>query len=132
MVLLVTLDQAKAHLRVDTSDGDADITLKILAASNAVLNYLKTSGVAYEYEVDSAGDVVFDSAGTPVYTLDSAGELVPLPAVQAAVLLMLGVLYIDRDGEAYVGGEQGPRLGDRSLPQVVHWLLDPLRKPTLQ
>ena len=44
---LVSIDQAKAHLRIDTdtfipSDAaDADLLLKIAAAEDIVLNYLK-------------------------------------------------------------------------------------------
>lgn len=131
MVMLVTLEQAKDHLRVDTDDGDSDLTLKINGASNAVLNYLKTSGVAYEYDRDSSGDVVYDSSGDPVYVLNSSGDLVPLPEVQAAVLILLGTLYIDRDAQEFVEGGITQSLGELTLPRTVKWLLDPLRRPTV-
>lgn len=132
MVMLVTLQQASDHLRRDTNADDNDLTLKIHAASNAILNYLGSSGVAYDYEIDSNGDIAYDSAGDPIYILDSAGDLVPLPEVQSAVLLMLGVLYADREGKDYIEGKVSPRLGDMSLPRAVHWLLDPLRRPVCQ
>lgn len=131
MVMLVTLEQARDHLRIDTEDGDNDLTLKIHAASNAVLNYMKKSGLAYEYEIDSAGDPVRDSSGDPVFLLDSAGDRVVLSEVQAAVLIMLGVIYIDRDGQDFVDGGSSPTLGELHIPRTVKWLLDPLRRPTV-
>lgn len=130
MVMLVTLQQAKDHLRIDTADGDNDLTLKISAASNAVLNYLKRSGLAYEYEVDTAGDAIYDSAGDPVFLLDTAGDKTVLPEVQAAVLIMLGVIYIDRDAKDFVEGGNTSVLDDLHMPRTVKWLLDPLRIPT--
>lgn len=135
MVMLVTLQQASDHLRRDTSDDDSDLTLKIHAASHAILNYLKDTGVAYEYELNSDGSILFDSAGEPVYIMDSDGSFIPLPEVQAAVLIMLGVLYTDRDAQQYINPKSGgniERLGNMSLPRAVHFLLDPLRVPTLE
>lgn len=129
--MLVTLEQASDHLRRDTADDDADLTLKIHAASNAIINYLKRSYLAYVYDLDSSGNIIYDSAGYPVIAIDSAGEPIAKPEVQQAVLLMLGVFYIDRDGKSYVDGDGQPRLGNMSLPPAVHWILDPLRKPTL-
>lgn len=130
MVMLVTLQQASDHLRRDTTDDDADLTLKIHAASNAILNYMKRSGRPYVYLLDSNGDIYFDSAGHPEFILDSSGEPVVLPEVQAAVLLMIGTLYADRDAKAYMEGDTSARLGNMSLPKEVHWILDPLRRPT--
>lgn len=134
MVMLVTLQQASDHLRRDTGDDDDDLIGIIHAASNSVLNYLKKTGVAYEYEVDSSGDIEFDTSGRPIYQLDSSGDLVPLPEVQSAVLLMIGVLYTDRSAQKYVQGTRdslNPTLGNFSMPLAVQWLLQPLRKPTL-
>lgn len=129
MVMLVTLEQAKDHLRVDTDDGDADLALKINAASNAILNYLGRTGVAYQYLLDTAGDLLYDTAGDPVYLLDSAGNKTVLQEVQAAVMIMLGVIYIDRDGQNFVDGGNTQSLGELTLPRTVKWLLDPLRRP---
>lgn len=87
MVMLVSLEQAKLHLRADTGDGDSDILLKIQAASAIVLNYIKHDGAEF---IDSSGQVITDSSGNPI----------GVPAdIQAAVLLMLGYLYKDRDGD---------------------------------
>ena len=40
MAMLVSLQQASDHLRRDTTDDDADLTIKIQAASAAIMDYL--------------------------------------------------------------------------------------------
>jgi gp6-like head-tail connector protein len=71
MAALVTLTQAKSHLR-DPDAAKADLELKIEQASAIILDYLKG-------EADPAWDE----------------DTVPMP-VQAATLLMLGHLYEHR------------------------------------
>jgi hypothetical protein len=111
-MMLVTLEQAKQHLRIDHDDEDNDLILKIHAASGAVVNYLK-----------SGADIFLDSNGEPVY--DSSDEPIGMPfVVKAAVLLILGFLYKDRDENAGDAYEQG------FLPKPVTALLYPLRDPT--
>lgn len=110
-MMLVSITTAKSHLRVDTFDEDNDITLKIHAASAAVLNYLKSGANKF---LDSNGEVEIDSSGEPVG--------VPYE-VEAATLLMLGYLYKDRDENAEGAYEQG------FLPKPVTALLYPLRDP---
>ncbi|HYF87422.1 head-tail connector protein [Azospirillum sp.] len=96
---IITLDEAKAHLRVDGDADDADITLKLMAAEGAVAESLNRS----------------------VPWTDEAGAEVPVPApVKAAVLLILGDLYATR--EAAVTGTI------RTENQTVEWLLSPYRK----
>lgn len=121
--MLVTLQQASDHLRRDTTDDNADLILKIKAASGAIKNYLKDTDLVYEYSLDSAGEKVF--------VLDSAGDKIVRDEVKSAVLILIGNLYIDRDGDAYTKGDYSERLGNESLPKTIHWLLDPIRKPTL-
>ena len=135
MVMLVTLEQASDHLRRDTGDDDSDLILKINAASNAVLNYLKNPLLAYQYAMDSFGELDLDSAGEPYLDQDSAGAYIARPEVQQAVLLILGTMYIDRDAKEYVDPRSGgglDRLGNMSLPRAAHWLLDPIRSPTMR
>lgn len=124
MVMLVTLQQASDHLRRDTNADDADLTLKIQAASAAVINYLKSAS-PYEPELDSNGDVVLDSNDDIVYALDSNGDPIPLPVVRLAVLYLIGVLYRDRDGQEATNWQLG------YLPMPVQSLLYPLRSPAL-
>ena len=113
MVMLVSLQQALDHLRVDNTDDNNDLTLKIHAASGAVINYLKT-GATF---LDTNGGIDVDSSGDPVG--------VPFE-VQAAVLILLGVFYRDRDGQEMDKWELG------YLPKPVIALLYPLRDPTLE
>ena len=114
MVMLVSLSQAKDHLRIDNDDGDNDLTLKIHAASGAVLNYIR-----------NGADVFTDSTGEPI--LDSNDAPIGVPyEIQAATLLMLGYLFKDRDADpdkAYTHGY---------LPMPVMSLLYPHRVPSLK
>ncbi|UJF37673.1 phage gp6-like head-tail connector protein [Pseudomonas aeruginosa] len=128
-MMLVTLQEASDHLRRDTDYDDADLTLKIHAASAAVMNYLKRDSLAYEPERDSSGEVVRDSNGWPVPMLDSSGNPAVRFEVKAAVLLMLGELYKNREGEQ--GGEIPTQWGFGYLPRPVVALLYPLRDPAL-
>jgi hypothetical protein len=116
-VKLISLDQAKAHLRVDHDEDDADIDLKIGAASEAILDYLKLPADAYAD--DSSGEIEFDSDG-PVN--------VPM-RVQQAVLLLLGEFYRSRDGQQQ--GEVPTQWGYGYLPRPVVALLYSMRDPTI-
>ena len=117
-MMLVTLQQAKEHLRIDIGDGDADLTLKINGASGAVLNYLKGAN-RFVRALDVDGEPVVDADGKPVYTSEVLFE------VQAAVLLMLGYLNKNRDNDKDHEYESG------YLPRPVTALLFPLRDPAL-
>lgn len=132
MVMLVTLQQASDHLRRDTDDDDADLILKIHAASAAIQNYLKDPLLAYEYAKDQYGNNLLDSADEPYLATDSAGDYIVRQEVQIAVLLVIGVIYTDRYSKEYIEGSGEVRLGNMSLPKAVHWLLDPIRTPTLR
>lgn len=134
MLRYVTLEEASDHLRRDTGDDDNDLDLKILGASRAIANYLKDPLLAYELATDEYGVNLLDSDGKPYLFTDSAGHYVVRSEVKAATLIMVGVLYTDRDAKEYVDPRSGggmERLGNMSLPRVVHWILDPLRKPSL-
>lgn len=104
-MMLITLEEAKRHLRVDDESDDSDIELKTHAASGAVRNYLK-----------SAADAYFDADGAVI------ADVVPFE-VKAATMLMLGYLYKDRDENADGAFDQG------YLPKPVTALLYPLRDP---
>jgi hypothetical protein len=110
---LVSIELAKQHLRVDYDDEDAIITAYVEAASEAVINYLKSGA---DYFLDSAGFVPEDSAGDP---LGVPG------AVRAATLLQIGFLWKDRDNDEGKAYEMG------YLPRPVTALLYPLRDPAL-
>lgn len=132
MTMLVTLTEAKDRLRYDNDDADDDITLMIKSISNSILNYLKDYMLAYQFEQDDNGQPVLDSDDEKIYLLDSNGDYIAREEVQQAVLLMLGYVDRDRDVENYTDGDsRAARLGDLSLPRAVHWILDPIRTPTI-
>lgn len=111
MVMLVTLQQAMDHLRVDNDAEENDLLLKIAAASGAVLNY-----------INPGADVFLDSLGEPA--VDSNGVAIGIPyEIQAATLLLLGYFYKDRDGDPDKAYEMG------FLPRSVTALLYPHRTP---
>lgn len=114
---LVTLAQARAHLRSDTTDDDADLELKIEAASELVTDYL---GDAVWADFDSTGPIL-DSAGDPINVLKR---------VQQAVLLTTAFLYRERDGsqEYAVDPQFGYGFG---LPKGAMALLYSLRRPVV-
>lgn len=123
-MMYVTLARAKQHLNMDHDEDDNLIEVYVQAASGAVKNYLKSAS-PYEVERDSNDDPILDSSGDPVYVEDSSGaKLVSYP-VQAAVLLMVGFLYKDRDENPDSAFDRG------YLPKPVTALLYPLRKPAL-
>ena len=73
---LITLDQAKAQLRIVDTDSDAELTSMVTAASVIVASYLKWGN-------------------PPPYD----GVTTPYPAsIQHATLLVLASLYEDREG----------------------------------
>jgi hypothetical protein len=122
--MLVTLQEARDHLRSDTTADDSDLTLKINAASGAVLNYLKGAS-PWQYEYDSNLGVQLDSAQQPIPFLDSNGQKILRWEVRAAVLLMVGYLYKDRDENPDGEYEQG------YLPKPITAILYPLRDPAV-
>ena len=123
MTDLVTLDDARNHLRTDRAADDAWLTVWITAISQAVALWLKDDWRLYE----PSGLV--DSNDDPIPLEDSNGLVVRM-VVKAAVLVELAQQYRFRDGS-----------GAAAVP--AHWghgytlgagatsLLTPLRKSTV-
>ncbi|EBV2922121.1 phage gp6-like head-tail connector protein [Salmonella enterica subsp. enterica serovar Oranienburg] len=107
MIELVTLEEAKMHLRIDDDYGDSDLTLKIQGGSAAILSYIQGSRTLV---VDDSGNLI-------------EGE--PLTRVQTAMLVLLG--YLDRNR----GGEEEEKLKQGELPFSVTMLIYDLRRPTI-
>lgn len=109
---LITLEQAKAHLRIDTPSSsppdaaEADLLLKMAAAEHIVLDYLKVA-----------------STSPPLWT----DEFDVPPLVSAAMLYQLGELYRFR------GDDEGraDRADAGSLAPLVEGLLRRYRDPAL-
>lgn len=115
MTMLVSLEQASAHLRRDTDADELDLTLKIRAASSAVMVYLDGGSDSF---TDSAGEVLEDSNGI---ALD-----VPYD-IQAATLLLIGDFYKNREPAASDSVPEA--FGYGYLPRAVVSLLYPYRVP---
>lgn len=110
-MMFVTLEQARAHLRSDTTADDNDVILKIEAATEACLDYMEDGADGF---VNTAN-------------MDSAGNPITVPRkVQAATLLMLGYLFKDRDNDENHEYEMG------YLPRPVMALLYSYRTPTVE
>lgn len=86
---MVTLEEARNHIRVDTDEDDAAILAMIDAAETAALDYLN---------------------------LDELPDAAP---VQAAVLMLVGSLYMNRESQS-----DRPIVENRLFTR----LLDPYRK----
>lgn len=86
--MLISLDQAREHLRAQGGDDDADLTLKINAAQLLAQEYLNRKLFATQAELDAAL-----LAGT-------AGDMPPMVCndlVRAAMLFIIGHLYANRE-----------------------------------
>lgn len=107
MIELVTLPQAKEHLRIDDDAGDEDLLLKIQAGSAVLLSYIQGSR-----------DKVVDGDGKLIQ-----GET--LLRMQESLLRLLG--YLDRNRN----GEEEEKLQQGELPFSITMLIYDLRRPTI-
>ena len=107
MTELVTPEAAKMHLRLDDSEGEADLLLKIQGSSAALLSWLQEGR---RLVVNDDGELIEGEA---------------LSRVQTALLVLLG--YLDRNR----GGEEEEKLTRGELPLSVTMLIHDLRKPVI-
>lgn len=106
---LLTLDIVKRHLRVFHSDDDAEIGVYQAAAESIVVEYLDRVVEPEGTTLPGEGDPGYDQTA-----------IVITPAITAAILLMVGDLYENREADV----EQD---GDAVLPRPVRALLAPWR-----
>lgn len=125
MTMLVTLEEAKAHLAMDHSADDALIALQVEAASAAVLAH-----------IGDAQYLFLDTGGEPIYfdTTDTSTELEQaalraLHLCRQATLMMVGDFYRNREPAATDVVPE--RFGYGYLPRAVVALLSSLRTPTI-
>lgn len=102
--MIVTLQQARDHLQATHSTDDDDLNLKIEAASQAIVTYLK---VADEASIPAAAQA----------------------AAKAACLMLIGEFYLNREAEQ--GGAVDSQFGYGYLPRPVVALLYPHRDPSI-
>lgn len=116
-MMLVTITQARQHLRSDTDVDDADLALKVEAASEAIIHHLMDT------ELDWT-----DSAGYPFE--DTAGIAIGVPKrVQSACLMLTAYYYNERDGSN--NNPVPSQYGFGYFPVGVEAMLFPIRKPVV-
>lgn len=130
MTELVTVAEAKLHLRADTAD-EAWLNIFIPAISQSVLNWLKDTWRAYMPELDADGNPIIDSAGDQIPIVDSDGDMTPRWEVKAAVLIELANVFRFREGEGTDNVVPSDAGHGYVLNKQSTALLAPLRKSTL-
>ena len=115
----VSLDEARAHLRLDTEDEDGYVELLIQAASGAVYNYIRDSRPEF-----------FDSDNLPFEDYSGIADGLPIE-VKSATLLLLGYLYKDRDNNGLYKTNTGGNFEHGYLPRPVLSMLYRYRMPGL-
>ena len=121
-MMLVTLEDAKARLRIVHDAEDLDLELMIQQASAAVMNYLGRPLDYYTPEVASSSD---SESEIPLSSSDGEVAIPVPPEVELATLLLVGILARDRDGVEAKDWEHG------YLPKPVMAFLYPLRDPVM-
>lgn len=129
---LVTVDEAMAHLRLDTEADEAWLEIFIPAVSEAVSLWLKDEWRLYEPSLDSNGDVIEDSSGDPIPALDDEDLPTARSVVRAAVLVELASQYRFREGEGQENVVTPDAGHGYTLNKASTALLSGLRKTTLK
>jgi hypothetical protein len=93
-MILCTLEQAKTHLRVDDPASDADVMLKLIQASEIVVDYIKKPDHGWN-------------------------EFTAPRVIQAAVLLVLSELYDQREGKDGIPAAAKALLGRSRDPALA-------------
>jgi hypothetical protein len=107
----VTLQEAKDHLRVDGDDENLLIQLKLDAAEEQAVAYLQRNVYADQTALDNA------------VTAETAGErpMVVNASLKAAILLIVGHLYRNREDVGAQASEIPFGARDLLAPFRIHW-----------
>jgi len=103
----ITLEEAKAHLRVDGSDEDTLIAAALNAAERYCVTYLNRGVYVSQEALDAA--IAAEEA--------SANAMVILDDIRYAMLLVLGHLYANREDNVTGTIVSELKLGARNLLQ---------------
>jgi len=109
---IISQDQSLAHLRVDAGTDDAMIALYVSAAVQSASNFMNRQ--VYATADDMAAAVLAGTAGDDPIIADDA--------IRAAILLILGKLYSNRE-DVVTGTGRTVQL----LPDGSRYLLQPYR-----
>jgi hypothetical protein len=122
-IALVTLAQAKAHLKMDHGLDDSEIQFLIHAASRAVANYVTQELPNVSTWLDSSGNLISDTSSTT----DSSNQGLVPEDVQIATLLLVGDLYANK--EPTPTDRVDPSFGYAYHAVAIHSFLWPYRLP---
>lgn len=131
MTDLVSIADARAHLRLDSTADDSWLAIFIPAVSDAVARWLKDWWRLYVTELDSNGDPSVDSNGDQIPIIDTNGDYEVKPSVRAAVLVELASQFRFRDGDGVASVPTEAGYG-YTLCNAATALLSPLRKSTVK
>ena len=145
----LTLAQAKSHLRIDDSDGDTDLTLKLAAAERAATEYLNCNVYADQTALSTAiaavpatlaaAKVTYDAAYLVAIAIEDAdvslieqayAMTVYMRAVYAATRTRAGIVINEQVQSAMLlilGRLYEVREDDAELPRAAQDLLSPFR-----
>lgn len=124
---MITLAEAKHHLRIDGTADDPWLEIFIPAITQAILLWLGDDWRAYMPLRDSNGDIIYDNDGIPLFEFDTNGEPILQPVVRIASLVELASQYRFREGED--GNNRMPAELGYVLGRGATDLLISLRKP---
>ncbi len=130
MTDLVSIADARAHLRLDSTADDAWLAIFIPAISDAVSRWLKDWWRLYVTEVDANYAPILDSSGDQIPVVDTSGHYEVKPTVRAAVLVELASQFRFRDGDGVATVPADGGYG-YTLCNAATALLSPLRKSTV-
>jgi len=100
---VISLEQAKAHLRITSVHDDQDISDKVVAATQVVIDYLSRSDTTWN---DTMAAWTYDT----------------IPAsVRAAILVQLGELYRKRGDDAEPETEHPTRLSTTVMALLMRY-----------
>lgn len=125
----ITLDQAKAHLRIDGADSDADLTLKIAAAERSAIEYLQCNVYADAGALATAIAAVpaaLVTAKAAFTTVDTAADLIDdvdsrlIEKAQAMAVYMRAVYSATRTRQGIVIND----LVIAAMLLIVGWLFE--------
>ena len=145
----LTLTQAKAHLRIDGSDEDTDLTLKLAAAERAATEYLNcnvyadstalNAAIAAVPATVAAAKVTYDAAYLVAIAIEDAdvslieqayAMKVYMQAVYAATRTRAGIVINEQVQAAMLlilGRLYESREDDAEMPRAAQDLLSPFR-----
>ena len=100
---VISLEEAKSHLRITSVHDDQDIRDKLVAATQVIIDYLSRSDTAWNDEMDA-----WTTATIPA-------------SVRAAILVQLGELYRKRGDDSETEPDHPTRLSTTVMALLMRY-----------